>query len=48
VAFEEKEQVQTVNASNYNIPHNGKSVAQTDTVKLDVSQAAATTQTPTE
>jgi len=48
VAFEEKEQVQSVNASNYNIPHNGKSVAQTDTVKLDVSQAAATTQTPTE
>lgn len=48
VTFEEEEQVQTVNASNYNVPQNGKSVAQTDTVKLDVSQAAATTQTPTE
>ena len=40
-AFQEKEQVQTVNATNYSVPQNGKSVAKNDTVKHDVGQKRA-------
>ena len=47
-SFQEKEEIQTVDATGYSIPQNGKSVAKTDTVKFDVSKTEATTQNQTE